>query len=507
MRVSRSLLGGLARGARGVHSTVNPRISLAERLFGTGEVFKHDLYKPPPYAPEPVIEDIPKPDAVKLTELKNGVRVATQDLGGQVSALAIFVDGVSRCENPITSGASFVLSKLAFKGSVNRTRVEMLRDMEELTADFSCAASRECFASSAEGWRLRAPDMLRTIIEATVYPRVLCQPGTPEFDSVRIEMGKMMQLVEQDIKDMPGKEELAITAALHDAAYNGDSIGLPVELDENRFHPPPPEYLRTFVESFFTGKNIVISATNVDHDEMVKVTEDMLKSLPAGEKNVKRHPAHYTGGERRIRMDNTAQVSLGFEGHPWGSDETAAQSILQIMMGGGGSFSAGGPGKGTCTRLYSNVIHQYHNIHSANAVNHWYSDTSLFAINASADPQTLNDTLQVVSDSATSMAKAPSAQELSRAKNQTKATMLNTMESHYSLCEDIGRQVLNSDKYISPDEFLDRIDKTTAKDIQSVGEKLLSSKPTLVIRGELYNTPTFDKLSNNIAKGVKSISS
>lgn len=32
--------------------------------------------------------------------------------------------------------------------------------------------------------------------------------------------------------------------------------------------------------------------------------------------------------------------------------------VLQSLLGGGGSFSAGGPGKGMFTRLYLNVLHK-----------------------------------------------------------------------------------------------------------------------------------------------------
>lgn len=36
-----------------------------------------------------------------------------------------------------------------------------------------------------------------------------------------------------------------------------------------------------------------------------------------------------------------------------------ATCVLNMMMGGGGSFSAGGPGKGMYTRLYTNVLNRY----------------------------------------------------------------------------------------------------------------------------------------------------
>lgn len=34
-------------------------------------------------------------------------------------------------------------------------------------------------------------------------------------------------------------------------------------------------------------------------------------------------------------------------------------AVLNMMMGGGGSFSAGGPGKGMFTRLYLNVLNRW----------------------------------------------------------------------------------------------------------------------------------------------------
>ena len=53
-----------------------------------------------------------------------------------------------------------------------------------------------------------------------------------------------------------------------------------------------------------------------------------------------------------------------------------------MLMGGGGSFSAGGPGKGMYTRLYTNVLNQYHWMYSAAAYNHAYADSGVFCINS-----------------------------------------------------------------------------------------------------------------------------
>lgn len=43
---------------------------------------------------------------------------------------------------------------------------------------------------------------------------------------------------------------------------------------------------------------------------------------------------------------------------PRQEDDFIPFAVLNMMMGGGGSFSAGGPGKGMFTRLYLNVLNR-----------------------------------------------------------------------------------------------------------------------------------------------------
>jgi len=51
---------------------------------------------------------------------------------------------------------------------------------------------------------------------------------------------------------------------------------------------------------------------------------------------------------------------IGLESIPLvGTNDFVPSCVLNLMMGGGGSFSAGGPGKGMYTRLYRNVLNRY----------------------------------------------------------------------------------------------------------------------------------------------------
>ena len=57
-------------------------------------------------------------------------------------------------------------------------------------------------------------------------------------------------------------------------------------------------------------------------------------------------------------MPELAHVVIGLESCPHHSEDFVATCVLSTMMGGGGSFSAGGPGKGMYSRLYTNVLNR-----------------------------------------------------------------------------------------------------------------------------------------------------
>ena len=58
-------------------------------------------------------------------------------------------------------------------------------------------------------------------------------------------------------------------------------------------------------------------------------------------------------------MPELAHVCIALESSSHQDDDFVAYCVLNTLMGGGGSFSAGGPGKGMYTRLYTNVLNRY----------------------------------------------------------------------------------------------------------------------------------------------------
>lgn len=57
-------------------------------------------------------------------------------------------------------------------------------------------------------------------------------------------------------------------------------------------------------------------------------------------------------------LPELAHLVIGLESVGHQHKDFVSHCVLNMMMGGGGSFSAGGPGKGMYTRLYTNVLNR-----------------------------------------------------------------------------------------------------------------------------------------------------
>jgi mitochondrial-processing peptidase subunit alpha len=168
----------------------------------------------------------------------------------------------------------------------------------------------------------------------------------------------------------------------------------------------------------------------------------------------------------------------------WHSDHLVTACVLQTLLGGGSSFSAGGPGKGMYSRLYRQVLNQYRWAESAEAFTAFHADSGLMGISGSTQPNKARDMVQVFCHHLSKLAVEPvSAQELDRARNMLKNNVLTQLESRLILFEDMARQVLTYGKREHVRETCEKINAVTAADVQAMAETVLQKPPTVAAVG------------------------
>jgi processing peptidase subunit alpha len=171
-----------------------------------------------------------------------------------------------------------------------------------------------------------------------------------------------------------------------------------------------------------------------------------------------------------------------------------ASCVINTLMGGGGSFSAGGPGKGMYSRLYLNVLNRRHFMFSATAYNQSYMDSGVFYIHASAPPQYLGEMCDVIGQELIKMTGPLDREELNRAKTQLQSMLFMNLEQRPVLFEDVARQVLSRGKREQAQYYFDRIEAITEADIQRVARRMLDSPPAVATLGRLCNVQPYEKI-------------
>lgn len=427
---------------------------------------------------------------IKVTTLPNGLRVVSSDDGGMLSSVGVFVEAGSRYEHEDTPGVFDFLESMAFKSSENRTDFRLIREMGKVGATIQAQTSREQMMYVADVGRDNVGAVLGTFADVIQYPAF----KSYEVNDAKKAYAEKATARAQDPQAM-------VAEGIHEAAYHNNTLGRPQHGPASVVEQYSPEALKEYMKGYYTPGRMVIAGCGVNHADLCAMTSDVFDQLPkdvASPEGPTTQPAKYTGGESRMHIkgdEHNATMCLAFETASWNSKDLVPMCVLQMMMGGGGSFSAGGPGKGMCSRLYENVLNSYGWVEQAECVNYVYSDSALFGINGMCHPAHLGELTNVIVDTMKAMAGPISAEELSRAKNQLKSTLLMQLESRTVKMEDMGRQMLTFGKVTSAKELAAQIDAVTAEDLQRVAQAMLKTKPSLSAHGDLTNLPRYDEIA------------
>ncbi|XP_057660682.1 mitochondrial-processing peptidase subunit alpha [Diorhabda carinulata] len=456
--------------------------------------------------PRPVYANFKEEDQkTKVTILSNGLTVASENRFGAFCTVGVVIDSGSRYEVAYPSGISHFLEKLAFNSTkFYPDKDDMINRLEQHGGICDSQASRDTFIYAASAYTSGLNDVIQLLAEATLRPNITNEELLNAKQAINFELETL---------NMRPEQETILMDMIHAAAYSDNTLGLPKLCPQENVNKISRNMLLTYLKNHYTPKRMVVAGVGVEHPKLVDAVQkyfvdikpvwaEIQNSETIKDVNVDNSVSQYTGGmvheECEIPQFASAglpvlsHVVIGLESCSHQDKDFIATCVLNIMMGGGGSFSAGGPGKGMYTRLYTNVLNRYHWMYSATACNHAYSDSGLFCIHASAPPTHLRDMVEVVVKELVGMPKNITDEELRRAKTQLQSMLLMNLESRPVMFEDIGRQVLASGQRRRPRYFINEIEKISKDDIVRVARRLLSSQPAVAARGDLRKMPSLE---------------
>ena len=449
--------------------------------------------------------------------------------------------------------------------SPQSTNTRSDEDMQAATSVFGgnivCAASREAIAYVSSHFQKATP-LAVSLIADTV--------NNAQFAPEEVEAQR--EAARYEIREFGSKPEAYLPEVLHHVAYSGETLGNPLFCPEERIDSIDTKLILDTKKDWYRPEKMVIAGSGVGHQELVELAEKHFSSLkhipsvtpqlstqirsPSAQAPISPHllapgqpsslyksmtraasylynsggqpqpeippsvvnprsPVSYTGGHRFVHDPSSEfdHLYLAFEGSGIHDQDIYALATIQVLLGGGGSFSAGGPGKGMYSRLYTHILNRYAQIDHCAAFHHVYSDSSLFGLFASYLPDaphgrgnTAKDILPHLAHQLSLLLYTPiPASELDRAKNQLKSGMVMSMEIKSLEVEDLARQVrlpssylkiillttsgqlLVFDRKVPLEEMCEKIDEVTADSLRDVAMKVfgpqIAKQATVVCMG------------------------
>lgn len=163
---------------------------------------------------------------------------------------------------------------------------------------------------------------------------------------------------------------------------------------------------------------------------------------------------------------------------------SVAMTVLTYLLGGGASFSSGGPGKGMHSRLYSRVLNAHAWAHSCAAFSTAFNDTGLVGIQASCEPGRAAQMLDVCCRELEALSVPPPHEQVGRARAMAASLVAGALEGKAASAEDAGRQHLTYGRRVSGQEYLDMIARVTPRHVSEFARSLLASRPSLATFGD-----------------------
>merc|ERR1712002_1231054 len=436
-----------------------------------------------------IVTDIKEIASTKnqVSSMSNGLQIASQDNGSDVSTVGLWIAAGSRCETPATNGISYFLEHMIFKGTLNRTQLQLESEIEALGAQFGAHTSREQIAYFARCLTKDVPAVVDILADAVQNPLF-------DEETIERERGVVLKEMQESSKDL----ETVVMDYLHATAYQGTALAQSVFGTTANVQSLSRSELVDYVSANFTAPRITLAAAGgVDHAALVKSAEANLGGLSSDVSNSNIVPCRFTGSAISDRNDDFshAHIALAVEGPGWTSDDHLPLLLAKSIIG---NWSRGMAGADSVFGLLGSRA--YKCMEAYNAFNVTYTETSLFGAQIVSEKLHIEDAIESMQRELVRLCSDIVDPEMSRAKVALKTNLLLQLEDSSGVCANIGQHMLAYGRHMSALEICQAIDQVDTKAVKDVCMKYVYDKCPAVasvgptegvtdynrIRGQMY---------------------
>jgi predicted Zn-dependent peptidase len=418
-------------------------------------------------------------EAIRLTRLPSGLTVVTERMERvETVSFGAYVGSGSRHELPEENGVSHFLEHMAFKGTERRTAAEIAEEIEAVGGHINAYTAREQTAYYVKVLKEDTP------LAADIIGDILTH-STFDPEELERERGVILQEIGQ-ANDTPDD---IIFDHFQEAAFPAQPIGRPVLGSEDGIRAMPRTTLTKYMRRHYPASNVVAAAAGaLEHDHILELVDRHFADLPT-DPSPKAEAARYGGGEFREPRDlDQVHIVLGFPAPGYADRDYYPTLLLSTLLGGGMS-----------SRLFQEIREKRGLVYSIYSFSSPFMDGGLFGIYAGTGESEAAELMPVTLEELHKVQHAVTEAELARARAQVKASLLMSLESTGSRCEQLARQLQVFGRVIPTEETVAKINAVTTADICRAAARIFRAGPTLATLGPIDHVPGLAEVAVRLA--------
>ncbi|MEE8637484.1 MAG: pitrilysin family protein [Candidatus Margulisiibacteriota bacterium] len=407
----------------------------------------------------------------KKTTLKNGLRILTEQIPSMRSvAMGILVGAGTENETKEESGISHFIEHMTFKGTSKRSAYDIAHTLDAVGGKINAYTTKEYtvyFAVVLDKHVDVAIDVLFDMLQNSLF----------DPKAVEIEKGVVLEEIKM-YEDTP--DEL-IHDFFAEKILHGHPIGKPTIGLEETVKSIKREDILGYREKWYSPQNTIVSLAGAIPQGISGKLKSYLQSWK-GEKTVPPPLIPEIKGSLNLKKKKTEQVHLclGVKGVSQTDEERYPYAILDNVLGGSMS-----------SRLFQEVREKRGLAYSIFSTSSPFRNFGISYVYAGTSKENLKQVLDLILEQFANIKKEGiKPEELKRAKEYLKGTLVLGMEATSSRMNWLAKSEYYYDRTMTIDEIFEKVDKVTQDDIISLANKFFQDEYlTLAVIGDLEELP------------------
>ena len=387
--------------------------------------------------------------------LPNGLTILTETMPSVRSvSVGIWLRTGAREEREEENGISHFLEHMVFKGTSHRTAEEIARAADSIGGHLDAFTAKECTSFSIKALDEHLPRAFEILSDLV---------KNPLFQDDHI--AKERQVVQEEIKMVEDTPDDLVHEIFTQTYWRGHALGRPILGTRQSVSGFARPALLRYFRRHYTPSNILVAAAgHIEHSQIVELVSkefsgnDSASPARSGPTPV----AHPHLKHRRKKELEQVHICMGTPGYPQTHAKRFACYVMNTVLGGGMS-----------SRLFQNIREQRGLAYAVFSNLNAFRDAGCLSVYAGTSTANARQVVRLIVEEFRRMKATPlSPEELQRAKDYLKGSLLLGLESTPSRMSNLARQEMYFGRTISLDEVAAAVDAVRADDVLEVAREL-----------------------------------